>query len=327
MYRFITACLTLCLVTAVSAIAGLGTAQAQEPEIPDPVATVNGSPISLSDFKWEMKNAVAKGLNPDEAGEQGENSFRSRVLEELIGRELLYQESVKAGVSIDDASVKERLDNLKGRFPDEDVFKKAMEDMNMTEESLERHIQRGMSINKYVDEAFVQKAEVSENAVEKFYDEHPEAFTTPERVRARHILLEKKPDSSPEEIEKNRELLTTIRKKVENGEDFGTLAKEHSDCPSSAQNGDLGFFGKGEMVREFEEAAFALEPGAVSEIVETQFGLHLIQLVERQPESVVPLDQIKDRLTLFLKQEKGKEAATAHLNELKKTAAIERMVP
>jgi peptidyl-prolyl cis-trans isomerase C len=197
----------------------------------------------------------------------------------------------------------------------------------MTEESLKRHIKRGMFISKYVDEVFVQKAEVSDAAVENFYAEHPEAFTMPEQVRARHILLEKKPDTPPEEIEKNRELLVSLRKKVENGEDFGKLAEEHSDCPSSSQGGDLGFFGKGQMVPEFEEAAFALEAGAVSEIVETQFGLHLIQVVEKQPEKIVPLADIKDRLSVHLKQEKGKEAAADHLNKLKETASIERMIP
>jgi len=314
-------------MTAFSMFVGPEPAKAEELETPDPVATVNGSPIPLSDFKWEMKNAAARGFDPDESADNEQRSFRSRVLEELIDREILYQESTKAGVSIDQESVQQRMDQLKGRFPDEEVFKKALEDMNMTEESLKRHIERGMSISQYVDEVFVQKADVSEKDVQTFYDEHPEAFTRPERVHARHILLQKKPDSSPEDIAKNRELLTSIRSRVEHGEDFGNLAKEHSDCPSSSQNGDLGFFGRGEMVQEFEDAAFALEPGAVSEIVETQFGLHLIQLVEKQPESIVPLAEIKDRLTLFLKQEKGKEAAADHLSELKKTASIERMVP
>jgi peptidyl-prolyl cis-trans isomerase C len=327
MYRFITACLTFCLLTAFSAVVGLETAMAQKAETPDPVATVNGSPIPLSDFEWEMKNAAARGLDPAKTGDDTQNSFRTRVLDELIDRELLYQESIKAGVSIDEAQVKERMDQLKGRFPDEEVFAKALEDMSMTEENLTKHIKRGMSISKYVDDVFVQKAEVSEKTIQEFYEEHPEAFTRPERVRARHILLEKKPDTTPEKIEENRELLNSLRKKVESGEDFGKLAKEHSNCPSSAQNGDLGFFGKGEMVQEFEEAAFALEPGAVSQIVETQFGLHLIQLVENQPESLLPLAEIKDRLALHLKQEKGKKAATDHLSDLKKTASIERMIP
>jgi len=326
MYRSLIATLTLGLLAALSAPAAPAFAEQQKSEAPDPVATVNGVAVPLSDFEWEMRNAVAKGFNPEE-GEDGQKSFRTRVLEELIDRELLYQESLKAGVSIDEESVQSRMDQLKGRFPDEEVFPKALSDMNMTENDLKRHIDRGMSISKYVDEAFVQTTEVTEKAVEDFYNEHPEAFTRPERVRARHILLEKKPDASPETLEKNRELLASLREKVRDGEDFGELAKEYSDCPSSSQNGDLGFFGKGQMVPEFEEVAFALEPGAVSEIVETQFGIHLIQSVEREPEGIVPLAEIKDRLTAHLKQEKGKEAAAAHLSELKNAAEIERMIP
>ncbi|HDR15049.1 MAG TPA: hypothetical protein ENN79_06125 [Desulfobacteraceae bacterium] len=325
MHRFITGILTLCLPIVFATAVYPALAEEQKTEVPDPVATVNGSPIPLSDFEWEMKNAAVKGFNAVESN-GAQDSLKTQVLDELIDRELLYQESVKSDVSIDEELVQNRMDHLKGRFPDEELFTKALEDMNMTEENLKRHIKRGMSITKYVDESFVQKAEVSEKEIEDFYKEHPEAFTRPERVHARHILLETKPDASEETIEKNRELLTSLRKKVENGEDFGELAKEYSECPSSSQNGDLGFFGKGEMVKEFEETAFALEPGTVSEIVQTQFGLHLIQSVEKQPESIVPLAEIKDRLGLHLKQEKGKEAAAAHLSELKKTACIERMV-
>jgi peptidyl-prolyl cis-trans isomerase C len=326
MYRLFFGILVLCLTASLSAPTQPAFGEQQKTEAPDPVARVNGLPIPLSDFEWEMKNAVAKGLNPKE-GKDGPESLKTRVMDELINRELLYQESVKAGVSIDEESLQSRMDKLKERFPDKEIFEKALADMNMNEKELEKHIKRGMSISEYVDEVFVQKADVTDEAVTTFYEEHPEAFTKPEQVRARHILLETKPDAAPETLAKNREQLASLSEKVENGEDFGKLAKEHSDCPSSSQNGDLGFFGKGQMVKEFEEAAFALEPGEVSEIVQTQFGLHLIQTVEKQPESIVPLAEIKDRLIVHLKQEKGKKAAAEHLSQLKKKADIERMIP
>jgi peptidyl-prolyl cis-trans isomerase C len=323
MHRLIIAIITLCLLTASSA--HWTPALAQEAEKPENVATVNGVPIPITDFEWEMRNAMAKGMAQQQP-EEDQDSFRSRVLDELIERELLYQESVKAGVAVEKDSVQAQMDLLKERFPDKDVFLSALTEMNMTENDLQRHIERGMSIRKYVDEAFVQKAVVTDKAVEDFYKENPQAFTRPERVRARHILREVPSDASTEAVEKEQELLLSLRARVEKGEDFGEMAKEHSSCPSSTQNGDLGFFGRGEMVKEFEDAAFSLEPGSVSDIVKTQFGFHLIQLVEKQPEGVVPLNDIKDRLVLHLKQEKGKEAATAHLKELKDTVPIERMI-
>ena len=323
MYRFIFGFLTLCLVSVFSAQPI--TASEKEVETPEAVATVNGVPIPMADFEWEMRNLMAKGIMNQEE-DKGPDSLRSRIIDDLIERELLYQEGVNAGVSVEEESVKAQLDMLKSRFPDHEVFVSALAEMNMTENNLQRHLERGMLIRKYVDQAFVQTAQVTDQAIEDFYRDNPETFTRPERVRASHILRQVDMNGPAEEVEKEREILKSLRARVEKGESFGELAREYSSCPSSSQDGDLGFFGRGEMVKEFEDAAFALEPGEVSDIVETMFGLHLVMLAEKQPEGMVPLEEIKDRLAAHLKQEKGKEALLARLKELKETVPITRTI-
>lgn len=323
MYRSITGILTLTICLLIAPSVCWSSAVAEEAAKPEPVAVVDGVPIPMSDFEWEMRSLMVKGIGQPEGADP--DSLHAHVINDLIDKELLYQEGVKAGFSVEKESVQAQIDLLTERFPDREVFLSALSDMNMTEEDLQRQIERGILIRKYVEEAFVQKAQVTDQALEEFYKENPEVFTKPERVRARHILREVDPDGPAEDVRKEKELLQSLRDRVEKGEDFGELAREHSTCPSSSQDGDLGFFGRGEMVKEFEDAAFALEPGEVSDIVQTMFGFHLIWLMEKQPEGMVPLAEVRDRLTLHLKQEQGKEALTARLKELKETVPITRM--
>jgi len=113
---------------------------------------------------------------------------------------------------------------------------------------------------------------------------------------------------------------------LKKGDDFAALAKKYSEGPSGARGGDLGYFSRGQMVKPFEEAAFALKPGHVSDIVETQFGFHLIKLVDKKPEGMVAYKDIKDKLSEYLKSEKVQKEITNHVENLKKHAKIKKFV-
>ena len=129
------------------------------------------------------------------------------------------------------------------------------------------------------------------------YAERGDEFDRPERVRARHILRSVAPDAPQEDIDRARSEVEAARRRVEAGEDFGAVATELSQDPGSAQNGgDLGFFARGQMVAEFENAAFALEAGQLSDVVKSDFGFHLIRVEERQEERSIPLDEVGEDL-------------------------------
>jgi len=325
MHRFTAGLITLFVCLFIWAAAGAQHAAAGSRAASDPVAVVGGVPIPYSDLDWEMRSLMAKGL-PMHGGEEEIDSIKALVLDDLIERELLYQNGVKAGFSVDSELVRDQVGMLRDRFPDAEVFESALSEMDMSVQDLERHIERGMLIKKYVEEAFVDKMDITEQALEDFYRDNSEVFARPEQVRARHILREVDFDGSADEIQQEREFVDSLRARIDGGEDFGDIARENSTCPSSSQDGDLGFFGRGEMVPEFEDAAFALEAGEVSGTVETMFGFHLIQVLEKQEEGMVPFDEIKDRISDHLKQEKGKEAVAARLEELKETVTITRML-
>lgn len=161
---------------------------------------------------------------------------------------------------------------------------------------------------------------VSDDEAKKFYDENPDQFTTPEEIHARHILVSDDVTSA--------DTIKTIQAELKKGVSFDVVAKEHSICPSAPQGGDLGFFSKGQMVPEFEAAAFALKnPGDISEPVKTTFGWHIIKLEERKPATKLAYDDVKPQITQYLLNEKKAKKYQEDLDALKKQYKVEILTP
>ena len=147
--------------------------------------------------------------------------------------------------------------------------------------------------------------EVTDVEMQAFYNDNPEHFAEPESAHAKHILVDTE--------EKAAEIMASIEK----GEvAFEDAAKEFSSCPSNAQGGDLGEFGRGQMVPEFDQVAFEAEIGKVVGPVKTQFGYHLIKVEGRKEASVMPFDEVKDYIQGTLLQQKQNDVYTAKYNEL-----------
>jgi peptidyl-prolyl cis-trans isomerase D len=149
--------------------------------------------------------------------------------------------------------------------------------------------------------------EVDEQALQTLYDEQASKYVTPEERHARHILIRLLPDADDEATTAALEKADSVVSRLDGGEEFAALAKELSDDPGSAANGgDLGFFGRGIMAPEFENAVFELQPGERSKPVKSPFGFHVIELVEIKPEVATPLAEVRDELTVqLLSSERG----------------------
>ncbi|MBQ7561482.1 MAG: peptidylprolyl isomerase [Synergistaceae bacterium] len=162
----------------------------------------------------------------------------------------------------------------------------------------------------------LKDVKVDESEAQKFYDENKQSFMQPEKVHARHILISGDAD----------ELAQKIIADLKAGASFDVLAREYSQDPGSKNNGgDLGEFPRGVMVADFEKAAFALKnPGDISEPVKSQFGIHIIKLEERIPESPAPFVQVKDRIMQELREKKTQELLKARSEELEKIYKVER---
>ena len=165
--------------------------------------------------------------------------------------------------------------------------------------------------SEYLAIEVAKKVSVSEDAMKSYYDENKEEFKTPEMVRVRHILIKVEAGASEDDKKNAHKNIEDILNKINSGEDFAQLASELSDDTiTKPKGGDLGFVPRGRLVKSFEDVAFTLKPGEVSEIVETPFGYHLIKIDEKKDAGVESFDAVKARLAQKMHQEQVQKELT-----------------
>ncbi len=286
---------------------------------PGPVARVNGTAIDAV----ELRRVIKVMMRGQEVPADQKAAIEKQAVEQLVSAELLYQDAAKLEVKDLDKKVEASFAQGKARFKDEQEFKNTIKDMEMEEKDLREYTRRELLISNFVDVTFVPKVFVPEAEVRSFYDKNIDKFKLPETVKASHILIGIDSKTSVEEKKKAQEKAEKLRKELTGGADFAVLAKDNSTCPSSQQGGDLGFFGRGQMVEPFEKAAFALKPGEISAVVETQFGFHIIKLVEKKTTETTDYKDVKEKIEGYLKGQKVNEGVQQYIAEAKKTAKIE----
>jgi len=282
----------------------------------DPVVKVNGKVITRGEVDRAIKVISAQNR-------MGQPQPENAVIDQLVSAELLYQAGTKLGVPDLDKQVATKVSESKAKFPDNAAFENALKSANLNQKELEDLIRRDIIISNLVDKEIAPKATVSDADAKKFYDENLDKFKQGDSIRASHILCGVDPKATDAEKKKAKEKAEALLKEVKAGKDFSELAKTNSTCPSKAQGGDLGFFGKGQMVPAFENAAFALKPGEVSNVVETQFGYHIIKVTEKKGAGVTKFEEVKDKIQAYLKNMKIQKGVTDYIAQLKEKAKIE----
>jgi peptidyl-prolyl cis-trans isomerase C len=288
------------------------------------VAVVNGSVITQEDFDREIDGVLRRLASMGRSFDDSQLlAIRKEVLEGLINTELLYQETQRRGITVEEAAIDEELKTLKGGFANEDEFSTALSKANLSEALIRSQIKRRQAIENFIAQQFAETVTVSDKEAKDFYESHPDSFKQPEQVRASHILIKIDPQADESQRAQARQQIEHIQRKLQEGEDFATLAKTFSQDPSGARGGDLGYFRRGEMVKPFEEAAFALKPGEVSDPVESTFGYHLITVIDKKPETTIAYEDIKDRIEHYLKDKNVQEKVRLQVQRLKEKAKVE----
>lgn len=302
-----------------------GKSAEQAPGSADVVAKVNGAPINAVELR-RAKKVMMAGQPGMQIPPERQKEFDQQALSQIISAELLYQAGAKLKIKNLEEQVDAKLAQSKKRFPSPEEFTKAIKELEMTEAELREYTRRDLIISNFIDQTIVPKVTVAEEDIKNFYEQNPDKFNQPEAVKASHILIGVDAKASAEEKKKAREKTEKLRKEIAGGADFAALAKENSTCPSSQQGGDLGFFGKGQMVPAFEQSAFSLKPGEISDVVETQFGYHIIKVTDKKPAETVALKEVRSKIEEFLKGQKISAAVNNYLVETKKTAQIESLL-
>jgi peptidyl-prolyl cis-trans isomerase C len=321
--RFTTKTIMVLVFTLMSVLAW-----AEERKAPgDKVAVVNGVTITQKTYDRELNFFVRRAApGGKKIPDQQMAQMKNEVLESLIDRELLYQESKKKGIQIKTEAVSGQLQKIQQRYPSKEEFNKLLSNMGLTESDVQMQIARGMAIQELIDKEVSEKIKVNDEETKSFYDKNPQLFQQPERVKASHILIKVEADAPDDKKAEARKKIEDIQQKVQKGEDFATLAKTYSEGPSGPRGGDLGYFKRGQMVTPFEEAAFSLKPNETSEIVETRFGYHLIKVNDKKPAKKMTYAEVKDRLNEHLKKQKTDSEAEAYIQGLRSGAKIERFL-
>lgn len=300
------------------------------------VVTVNGSEIKEKDIAPEINARLEAQVQKmagmgwpmnEETREMMRDQMRDNVVEMLIEKQLI-NESLKAKkIEVKDADVDARFDEMVQEFVKESGKKAEEVDaelakMGVTQANIKDQIRLQAGVEKLF-EADASYKTVGDEDAKKFYDSNPQSFQHPEQVQASHILI--KVDQNADEATKKaaKTKCEDLLKKVKAGGDFAALAKENSECPSKEKGGDLGMFEKGKMVKPFEDAAFAMKVGDVSDIVETQFGYHIIKLTNKQQAKTDSFDDVKPKIVQYLKGQQMSQFFGKLRQELKDKAKLE----
>jgi foldase protein PrsA len=254
------------------------------------VATVNGVNISKDRLYDEL--VLAGG---------------AATLDNLITQELIGQEAKALNVTVTDADVDAEIALIKKSFGSDEEFNSTLAQYGMTLESLEKDTKVNLTIRKILE----PKTDVTDEEIKQFYDANKESLGTPEEVQASHILVATKEEAD------------AILAQLKQGADFATLAKEKSTDPGSKdKGGDLGFFGRGAMVPEFEEAAFALKVNELSGVVQTEHGFHIIKKTAEKAAVVPTFEEKKEEIRKQLVATEANELSEAWMKEIRAKAKI-----
>lgn len=282
---------------------------------------VNGTPISHFDFINAMQSYSMELYRKtvDQLSEEEQEKVQGIAVERIIARELIFQQALAQGIVANDEQIQQETAKVMRNFPTEEEFYATLEKAGVDKEAYYRMIRQDLSVNMITDQKLAEAQDASEEEIKAFYDEHPDKMVKPAMVKASHILVKADPENQAEAEAKMGE----IQKELDSGADFASLAQQHSACPSGQKGGDLGFFGPGSMVKPFEEAAFALKPGEISDVVSTQFGLHLIKVTDTQEPQKLEFEEAKPQIAQFLKEQNGARLLQEWVEELKKDAEID----
>ena len=290
-------------------------------ELPDPVARVNGEVIGRAEFERAVRTIEARAGGPMPP-ERRDEILRG-VLDQMIAVRLLSQESAARKIAVPAADIDARLAQIRQQFPSEEAFSQALAAQTMTPDRLKNDIRSDLAVSSLLTAEIDPKVSVDETAAKTFYDGNLERFQEDEAVRASHILIRVAADADDATKQKARAEAEGVLKELQTGGDFAALAKEHSQDASAAQGGDLDFFSRGQMVPPFETAAFGLQKDQVSDVVETQFGLHIIKVTDRRAARTVPFAEADAKIREYLTGQKREEATTAFVESLKSKGKVE----
>ena len=292
-----------------------------------PAVTINGENIPRDKFQAQVDHMInQRGLNSGGITQPAVfKQIQQEVVDQLIVQELLWQEAKRRNFIVEDEVVNERLQQMKSKFDTEQAFQFKIQAGGFTEETYREDIRQQVSVQRMISQGIASGISISDEDVEDFYKTNIDQMQRPIAVHARHILI-KPASTDPEALQAAKDEADKILAEIRAGGDFVKLATDRSQAPSAPQGGDLGYFGAGQMVEPFEKAAFSLQQGEISELVQTQFGYHIIRLEDRRGGDTAPVEDVADQIRAYLGQQKLQSEVETLVMTLRNVGEVQTFV-
>ena len=283
-------------------------------------AVVNGQEISAEAVNFELDRLVrfymGHGMTMAEI-RQNLPKLEAKALDQAIGAKLLLDQAARLDIPVTEKDIDAEVARVVQQVGGEENYKKALAAQGISEVDFRKELEKGARVNMLVNQACAHVADPTEDEVTAFYEAHKAEYVEPPQVLCQHILVKGSNDAALDKIKEIRERI------VNDKADFAEEAKKHSDCPSGAQGGSLGWFGRGMMVPEFDKAAFEMKKGEVSGVVTTEFGYHIIYKADERGGGQQTIVDVHDQIKDLLRHEARGKAMDAYVAELREKAMIE----
>ena len=283
-------------------------------------AVVNGQEISAEAVNFELDRLVrfymGHGMTMAEI-RQNLPKLEAKALDQAIGAKLLLDQAARLDIPVTEKDIDAEVARVVQQVGGEENYKKALAAQGIAEADFRKELEKGARVNMLVNQACAHVADPTEDEVTAFYEAHKAEYVEPPQVLCQHILVKGSNDAALDKIKEIRERI------VNDKADFAEEAKKHSDCPSGAQGGSLGWFGRGMMVPEFDKAAFEMKKGEVSGIVTTEFGYHIIYKADEKGGGQQTIVDVHDQIKDLLRHEARGKAMDAYVADLREKATIE----
>lgn len=278
-------------------------------------ATVNGRKIYLEDVDKQYDQMKSQhGETPGAQGAEAEKNFKNAILDQFIKNELLLDYAQKNKITVTKKETDEALKRIKSSFPSVQAYNDRLKELKMTEEDLKKRLDQDLVLNK-VNEKIYKGLKVTDDEAKKSYDENPDQFKEQEQVKLRQIVLE--------EETKAKEVLA----KLKGGASFEEIAKaESKDDETKNQGGDLGFRTRQLLSKELADAAFALKPGSVSDVVKSEAKFYILRVDEKKPEKQRSYEESKEQAKQIVLGQKQRKKYESFVSDLKKKAKIKKFM-
>jgi parvulin-like peptidyl-prolyl isomerase len=278
----------------------------------DPVVgRVNGVALTLKDLNRELDRLIPQITFHRYVPVEKRKQYYGKALEELINRELQFQDAVAKGMKPDKEKVNAEMEKIRGKFKSAEEYKAALDKAGLTEEKLRAWVKKEMLIQLAISKMVTEPAKLSEEEVKNYYEKNASKFKQPESVRLRLIST------------KDEKKATEILVRAKAGEDFAALASKMSEDDYRVKGGDIGYIHKGRMLPEIEDVAFKLNVGEVSDLIKIEDSWVIIKVEDKKPERQLTYDEVKDKLKRELEAGRAQELNEKWIADLRSKAKIE----